>query len=84
MNGAKSGAKAANTAEAVAGPTPLSTVSSETALEISGSDLNAFSDADFTTASSKDETKSNKRGLEIHTLYSSVNNTHVRTHTYIY
>ena len=56
----------------MAGPTPLSTVSSDTALETSGSDWNAFSDADFTTASSKDETKSNKRGLKkknkIHTL----------------
>lgn len=55
----------------MAGPTPLSTVSSDTALETSGSDWNAFSDADFTAASSKDETKSNKRGLKknkIHTL----------------
>ena len=54
----------------MAGPTPLSTVSSDTALETSGSDWNAFSDADFTAASSKDETKSNKRGLkkQIHTL----------------
>ena len=48
----------------MAGPTPLSTVSSDTALETSGSDWNAFSDADFTAASSKDETKSNKRGLK--------------------
>lgn len=42
MKGATSGAYAASTAEAVAGPTPLSTVRSEIALEISGRDWKAF------------------------------------------
>lgn len=49
----------------MAGPTPLSTVSSFTALEMSGSDLKAFSEADFTTESSRDDTKSSRRGLGV-------------------
>ena len=42
INGAVSGAYAARTAEAVAGPTPFKTVSSVTAWEMSGGDWKAF------------------------------------------
>lgn len=42
---------------------PFRTVSSLTALEMSGSDSKAFPDADFTDDSSKDDTKSSRRGL---------------------
>ncbi|EMS66132.1 hypothetical protein TRIUR3_01284 [Triticum urartu] len=63
MKGATSGAWAASTADAVAGPTPLSTVSSVMALLRSGSAANALRDADSTTLSSKLLTKSISLGL---------------------
>jgi len=64
MKGATSGAYASRIEDAVAGPTPFRIVSSVTALEMSGRDLKAFSDADFTRASSSDETKSSNLGLK--------------------
>lgn len=64
MKGVKWGAKAAKTAEAVAGPTPFNTLSSETAFDTSGRLWKAFWEADFTTTSSREETKSNRRGLK--------------------
>lgn len=42
MNGATSGAYAAKTADAVAGPTPFNTVSSEIAFETFGNDSKAL------------------------------------------
>ena len=70
MKGATAGSKAARTAEAVAGPTPLRTVSSETAFETSGRERNAFWEADFTDSSSRDDTNPSSRGL----CSNSVNN----------
>jgi hypothetical protein len=64
MKGVKLGAKAAKTAEAVAGPTPFNALNSVIAFDISGRLSKAFSEARFTTSSSSEETKSNKRGLK--------------------
>lgn len=64
IKGVKFGAKAAKTAEAVAGPTPFNALSSEIAFDISGRLSKAFSEARLTTSSSSAETKSNKRGLK--------------------
>lgn len=64
MKGATSGAYAARTADAVAGPTPFKTVSSDTAFDTSGSDPKAFREEDSTASSSSDDTNSSNRGLE--------------------